>query len=61
MAVRFIQRRRITVVKRWNTILKVDETGQVVDAVLSGFSRIIDTNEGDSLLVAVIVNVLQFG
>ena len=61
MAVRFIQRRRITVVKRWNTIFKVDEAGQVVDAVLSGFSRIIDTNEGDSLLVAVIVNVLQFG
>ena len=43
-----------------NGVLEVDEAGHNVDAVLFGFVRIVDLDEDDALLVALVVDVLQF-
>ena len=50
-----------TFVKGRNSTLKVNQSRYVVDAVLFGFRRIVDLDEDDALLVALVVDLLQFG
>lgn len=42
-----------------NSILEVDETGHGVDAVLFGLFRVVDLDESDAVLVALVVDLLQ--
>ena len=51
----------ITGIDTGDSIFKVDESGDGVDAVLFRFGRIINFDERDSFLIALVVNVLQFG
>ena len=50
-----------TFVEGRNSTLEVNQSRYVVDAVLFGFRRIVDLDEDDALLVALVVDLLQFG
>lgn len=52
---------QIAKVEARDFVLKVDEHRQAVDAVLSGDMVVVDLDEGDSLLVTLVVDVLQLG
>jgi hypothetical protein len=51
----------LTFVQVRNGIFKVNERRNVVDAVLAGFSWIVDLDEVDAVHVAFVIDVLQFG
>ena len=48
-------------VQRRDSVLEVNQGGQVVEPVLLGFVDIVDADEGHTLRVALVVDLLQFG
>ena len=51
----------LTVVNTGDLVLEVDQSRELVDAVLLGFVGVVDLDESDALLVTFIVDMLQFG
>lgn len=50
----------VTFVHGWDTLLEVNELGELGDAVVLGFLGVVHLDEVDAQLVALVVDVLQF-
>ena len=49
----------LTIVDAGDLVLEVDESRQLLDAVLGRLLRVVDLDEDDAALVALVVDVLQ--
>jgi hypothetical protein len=47
-------------IETWDFVFEVDQRWETVDTVLSGDTIVVDLDEGNSFLVALVVDVLQF-
>jgi len=57
----FLFHRQVTGVDDGDTFTEEDQSGQPLDAVLLSFDQTVDPDELDVLLVAFVVDILQFG
>ena len=57
----FLFRRQVTGVDDGDAFTEEDQSGQFLDAVLLSLDQTVDPDELDVLLVAFVVDVLQFG